>query len=287
MRRAVAAMLVVSSMGCFVMHSPGDEGAGPADGGADTGTWSWDAEADGPCAPVGGYLPCDGECERECPNRARFFCAPELGVCYPFHTIEEDRGGEYCNVRYRPSTRAVYCYSGNICAVRPTEDMSSDSFGGLCVRPEFCDEVDETELGAVCRYSDGTTYEEGPPEVEECPEGNPLTPFCGGPCDPDGCPFTIPPHRPGGWEVSCVGISETRGIGVCALHTKYPCTPIDDTSTEGCELYWGQPCLCLVHREGDGYRDWGWATMADSCRAYRDMYPGDFGCFDAEWHLAD
>ena len=56
---------------------------------------------------------------------------------------------------------------------------------------------------------------------------------------------------------------------------------------EGCPLYWDQECLCIVQRDAEGLRDWGWVTMADSCRAYRDMYPGDVECVDADFRRVE
>lgn len=277
--------------GCFLSHSREDEAHAE-----DAGLPSVDASADGPCAPVGGYIPCDGECEVECRDLGRLLCAPAVGVCWPHDTVEELRGNDNCHINYLDHPSVSYCWSGNICAARPDPvtpgypDLTEDAFAGNCVRPEYCDEVGETDIGAQCRYSDGSLYVNGPPEVDECPPGgNPLTPFCGGPCSPEGCPFTEPWHMPHGdsYDVSCVGMSETRGIGVCAIGTNLGCRPEEPGIVEACEFAWGEPCLCLVVQDDDGPRDWGWPTMADSCRAYRDMFPADFECFDEGWNLVD
>ena len=90
------------------------------------------------------------------------------------------------------------------------------------------------------------------------------------------------------FEVACVGRSETRGLGICALDTNGSCGPGRPALMDECELRYDAPCLCLVHfdEKGEPYPN-GFVTIASSCLAYKTMYPGSVACMDGEWNDVD
>lgn len=276
---ALAAAGALMFSGCFLSNTTGggDDGG---DGGDFDGGDADGAPVDPRCRPLGGVQRCGPTCP---PCSVDETCSGIPQVCVPFATASDPRGSDFCNFQFSEgSTSAQYCWSNAICA---TWREQPDGFGGTCLPPEYCTDAREAGLtDIVCRYSDGTTFDAGPPTVDECPPGNPRTTFCGGPCSPDGCPWTIPVTRPGDYAVSCIGLSEERGLGVCALGTRKPCErglnldllPWMSTQLE-------EPALCLVPREGDELADIGWVTLADACRGYRDLFPDDFDCVDETW----
>jgi hypothetical protein len=153
---------------------------------------------------------------------------------------------------------------------------------GRCFGIEYCRDVVAAGLGDEigCFYSDWSEFVDGPPPEPECPPApDELTPFCGGGCATGGCPFhggTDPE-----WRVSCVGVNEERGLGICAFGTTIGCG--EDTMSNWCELRFGRPCACLRLRLADGELDErGFTTFATSCRAYRERYPGDVECMEPE-----
>jgi hypothetical protein len=276
--------------GCYLFHGTPEEDGGRVDAGrVDAGSR---ADA-GSCPTLGGYRRCGEACPVECPRDEGQFCHEWTGVCreFPPNAIEEPRGHDGCSLGMDGDVvgdvpHARYCWSGGICAIRAVTLDDPSYLNGLCLGEAYCREVPFTELGNRCVYSDGTPYVDGPPEVESCPPAtDERTPFCGGPCG--ACPYWDPgPFYNAEWKVSCVGISEARGLGVCTM-SPYACRPGGGLAV-ACEnptLHWSAPCACLLLRQPDGsFNDWGFTTFESSCRAYRDLYPGEVECMEpAEW----
>jgi hypothetical protein len=184
-----------------------------------------------------------------------------------------------------PAANLDYCWGDLICASTPGTDSDPEDreYRGVCVSEEYCRDAPAAGIDVTCIYSDETTFVTGPPDEPVCPPApDPRTPFCGGPCGSDGCPFSEPRLLPLN-GVSCVGLSDTRGLGICALHTRgQSCAPGVTSLMTGCHDpgVYGTPCLCLVLRRGDELETHGWITLESSCRAYRDRYPADFTCLD-------
>ncbi|UJR83714.1 hypothetical protein [Sandaracinus amylolyticus] len=264
-------------VGCAISHRGGelDDGGGSASS----------------CDRIAGYRVCPYDvCPDPCLDEGQ--CILSLGVCVPPSVPPGDpRIGSSCHLNSREDPRDTemnwFCLSGDYCAV-DREGGDPRSLSGPCVSAEMCDVADEDGLDARCMYSDRTPFVNGPPSVDECPPPpDPEGTFCGGPCEP--CPWVsgIPflPGNPtsyGAPRVSCVGVSETRGLGICAFDRFGECTEGDTLTARLCLEQLGRPCACMrlltdVTPDVPIVR---FVTFADSCRAYRAMFPEDVECMD-------
>ena len=151
---------------------------------------------------------------------------------------------------------------------------------------DFCLEARDAGLPPFeCRYSDGTRLVTGPPPGD-CPASDPRNPFCGGACGTDViCPQRSAAGRPG----SCVGLSDTRSHGICAVGFYFGSFLIDDAwrgqVLEICADRVGDPCAYLVLRPQDFSVDteMGYPVMRSACLAYRARFPDGVDCVDADW----
>ncbi|MBX3273919.1 MAG: hypothetical protein KF729_26885 [Sandaracinaceae bacterium] len=184
-----------------------------------------------------------------------------------------------------------YCYRGaRLCATSELHRTHEDTWGGVCVDHAYCRWVlGQPELAHIrCRYSEGTLFDEGPPD-EPCGTGSdPSWPFCGGQCG-DRCPGTY--HGPS-FSPSCVGISESRGFGVCAP-SRLRCSPVDPSlgldpiqGLDECQAAGGVDCVCMLLSPValPEYADHGWGVARRSCVAYRDRFPTEVRCLDRRGH---
>lgn len=163
--------------------------------------------------------------------------------------------------------------------------------GGVCVEEEYCRWVRDgaREPSVRCRYSEGHPFENGAPDVACAGGATAESPFCGGACS--NCPRIEP------WEYmsepTCVGVSETRGFGVCAPYS-VRCSPgpaVISTLLECTRRLdrLGAPepreCACMVLAPAMVLElaNHGWPVALESCLAYRDAFPGQVRCFDETW----
>ncbi|MEM9192132.1 MAG: hypothetical protein AAGF12_23370 [Myxococcota bacterium] len=153
----------------------------------------------------------------------------------------------------------------------------------------YCDDPAHEEFG-TCFYSDLSLYENGPPEGGSCPAfEDELTGFCGGPCGEGPCPVAeilrgLPAIEPSRLEVSCVGMNEERGFGVCSFEATNACARGASWSVvEVCPLF-GRTCTCMVQRGPDRVlQDAGFAMSLEACLAYRAEFPEGVECVDQDW----
>lgn len=278
------------AQGCFLFNTA-DEDAGPdaatdagwrdgeaADGAADAGPF--DA---GECW-LGTTRLCDPYCSLRCPPEAPSCSDDHYSICASPSTTDP-RSHEQCNISLEFGSD--YCYSGAVCALYEAHHLPGDPAwnGGGCVDPTYCRWVlDQPELAQVrCRYSEGTLFVEGPPD-HACPSGSdPGAPLCGGRCG-DTCP---PGFEDGAFgRPACVGLSETRGVGVCVPSPRPRC---DASRPDGivralneCGYQGGVDCVCMVlsPTELPEFANYGWGVARDSCLAYRERYPAEVRCVD-------
>lgn len=222
-----------------------------------------------------------------CPSGT--WCNPFFELCQP------TEAGENCSIDLRHGT-PYNCRDGRVCVTNERRRPTEWSWGGGCFDLEYCRWLEDNpdvrdDLG--CRYSEGTLFEDGPPDHECAPGADALAPFCGGACG-DACP--IYPRAYGG----CVGVSETRGFGVCVPQGAVRCEPASIEATSAAlgacfnEL-WAlsgdpeQECVCMALSPTllPEYADNGWAVARQSCVAYRARYPGEVRCLDATWSEID
>ncbi|MBX3269545.1 MAG: hypothetical protein KF729_04760 [Sandaracinaceae bacterium] len=143
------------------------------------------------------------------------------------------------------------------------------AWSGVCVHPEYCRWLlEQPELTDIrCRYSEGTLFENGPPD-QPCGAGaDELFGFCGGRCG-DTCP------DPFDGVPSCVGVSETRGFGVCA-RSRVRCGRRDG-SVAGIPP--GGACMLLSPMALPEYAGHGWRVVRETCVAYRARFPEEVRC---------
>lgn len=242
-----------------------------------------DANVDGGmCDSFGATQVCRPYCGLPCPRGSvcagAAFIGSELGVCVPVN--------EGCSIGEGGGTR-YYCLEYRACLT-----WDHDPYITGCVDPEYCRwlvENPEERPNQRCRYSDGTLFESGPPHDDCAPGADPIDPFCGGSCGD--CPV-YPRNNQG-----CIGVSDARGFGVCVPLSRERCRPSSDIDTAnalaGCSwqmrgLVGGddpQECLCMLLSPTDppDLGEVGWAVSQQTCRAYRDRYPGEVRCVDVSW----
>ncbi len=294
MMRPVLLPLLVSlslSAGCYAKHGARDDASldsGAIDAGVDS---SIDASVDGgdpSCPWLGPYRPCGDGCAHDYyGNICRpvdQLCDYRVNLCFP--TVDfGPRGVLGCYVGYpdphpEPRLPPTYCWDGKPC------------LAGHCVDDSVCRIAPEFREGMQCVYSDGTLYESGPPYPDSCPSGgDPRTPFCGGPCGE--CPVFDYQDDSFAFEAqsSCIGLSETRGLGICTFFRPNGCAR-GDTDPLGVFplmelLGLGTPaCLVLLDpSKPDGFEDIGTPTMASSCRAWLSRFSdAPYACLDRDWN---
>lgn len=237
-----------------------------------------DAERYRLCGCVGEFRRCD-TFDDPCPQLMG--CSASAEVC---RARELPEFSDSCNFTVQPSDGSFrppggdYCSTGKLCATPGVSAGSADlPFAGSCMTRTYCDEVasaDPPVDGAPrCVYSDGQLYIQGPPGGA-CPTSvDTRTPFCGGSCgDETLCP-TIPvaPFPDGFVRGSCVGLSDSRPFGVCAISREY-CLRSDPPGVASmlasCEFSMGEACACLVPHRADETDPVGFLTTARVCQQY-------------------
>lgn len=253
-------------LGCFGSHGPDD--VTDSDGGRSSD-----------CPPLGGMPTCGDRCEDRCPPDLS--CDFSIGVCAP--------NDEYVRLTREGTDDTgagamVYCLSGRL-GVTGTEPNGSGWFEGSCVDQAVCDELLREGGDRVCRYSDRTPYEAGPPA--ECPSDvpNEFSHYCGPGCG--GCEeFPDPFYMT---ATSCIGVNEERGFGLCVFGSAHVCRrSVEERERfellEGLsDMAYGR-VVCMTQRLADGsWPDWGWFAFESGCRGYRSEFPDAIDCVDDDW----
>lgn len=294
MRRALAgalgaALFAAGLAGCYASASPDGstdgapvdaatlDGPPPVDGAFDV-----DAILDGGmCTWFGSTRECTPWCGLPCPPGS--VCGGDrFGVCSP--------AAESCSISL-VSGWQYDCRGGRVCLTREDGRISDDHWSGRCVASEYCRWLNANAAARPdlrCRYSEGTLFVDGPPEHECALGAYEHDPLCGGRCG-DACPAYMSDR--GG----CVGVSETRGFGVCVPDSRARCNPppADVSSDLGrcsiqLNLLSGDPdvrcaCMILSPTEPPEYSGNGWAVSLETCLAYRARYPDEVRCVDETW----
>lgn len=276
---ALIVVAAVATAGCYGAHVP------PSDAGQLRDAPAGDAAA---CAPIGGYDRCG--CSPVCEPFA-YGCRRGLGVCLPGGPSDRAPYCRYGIDRFDATdeNERVYCWNGQVCAVPPVAAAAID---GFCVDEVFCDAAAAEGFDVECVWSDGTRRVHGPPRLAACPDSaDPNVPFCGGPCGE--CPLLeYPAGYVHNWELSCIGLSDDRGHGVCTLGSNFTCRPgrsaaaVAGAPFPSLSLEDAGPYACLVFREpalSPELASGGWATLRSSCVAYRERFPDAVECMDDDW----
>ena len=264
--------------GCFGLHEGSDGGDAGVEPGVDGG--GVDSGAGAECPRVGATILCGRYCDT--PACGGGLCNSLYDTCVG----DDHRGGNRCG-EGEDGYFEQFCLGGSVCIMNDR--------GQQCVDPEFCHwirERDEPEYtSAICRYSDGTTFVDGPLEGECGSGADPDLPFCGGACG-DTCPAVS--SSPSLWGPGCFGLSEHRAFGVCSPNPNPPCEERNaDRLLAECALdlsllsgVWMPSCACmrLAQEPGGALPDRGEPVALQSCLAYREIYPDQVSCLDGEWN---
>jgi len=286
--RHIAAPLVMMALGlpfalggCFLLHGDDADAGSRRDGGATDGSGAFDG---GSCPWIGTTRLCTPHCDESCGDAYGDLavCGMYLHVCI----FRDERGQEQCSEDPDDGYMRRFCLGGHVCMLTEREHA--------CVDMEVCrwarDRPEPEYASAVCRYSDGTEVVDGPPEAECAPGALPAMPFCGGPCG-DTCPVVSDsPISPPG----CYGMSEIRAFGVCSPDGNPPCEAtnasriLNSCAIDIALINGGDPsaecaCMRLAREPGGPLLDWGQPVATQSCLAYRDLYPDQVSCLDADW----
>lgn len=259
-------------VGCFETTAPFDAAV---DGGRDAGATT------PPECVIEGYARCDGECSGTCPDRGDIYCGEHVPLCVSFNG--DDDPYSCAESRTSQDVWQQRCPSGQPC-VGVERDSATI---GNCLEPATCLELRRTghpEL--LCTYTDRTELVEGPPAAV-CPEPvHPVAPFCGGACGPDRCPLTIDSSELWG---HCIGLSDTRGFGVCTFqeHSYEVGTELRFTACE--EWYDGQPCALIAFdpRPTLAREDFGFPVLREACLRYDAVYRENVRCYDGAGNRID
>ena len=244
-------------------------------------------DANDPCS-VAGYQMCNA-CGRDhayCQEiTPRAYCVDE--VCIP--RTDGCSDSDYS------------CPDDRVCVHGIWIPRSPPIYGGQCVSESFCDQLEAAGHPMHCIWGDGTDRVTGAPaDISSCPAPvASTTPFCGLPCGACAS-FTNTRTHEGAVDLwndpACVGRSDTRQFGVCAVDA--PCRRGELGADDICVWTFGGgrfpyypelglDCACVVFHDEttpDSLSDYGYATRADACDAYRDMYPGEVDCVtDRAW----
>jgi hypothetical protein len=234
-------------------------------------------------------------CDELCP-----VCSEDRGcfesICLPQDPLYRPDGCAI-SLRGEDAFSGNRCFDSRSCLQRRDDPDFDTQVYGVCVDDEVCDQLVNIEAPETyaCRYFDGSEYEDGPSYPTECPEIAPgvgdLGSFCGGACG-ECQPVSVFGAANGDW-VSCVGINEERGYGVCALtgdSAPLRCRPapgVNEVSYWRGADGWGgndadgeyRRAHCMRLRQEDGTPHVsGWVVMGDTCAAYVRNFPGSFEC---------
>jgi hypothetical protein len=154
--------------------------------------------------------------------------------------------------------------------------------------------AEHPELGELpCVWSDNTPVVTGHPVVT-CPEDvSILSPYCGGSCGFVECPrrpsLLMDITTPGGSSESCLGVSDTRGYGVCAWTDERCASNLGGLLPswfEACSYgYDGAACACMVLEPPDESGvERGSFVLGSVCAAYARDNPG-VTCRGPNWEL--
>ncbi|MEQ9073687.1 MAG: hypothetical protein RLP09_07490 [Sandaracinaceae bacterium] len=268
----LAALAIVLIGGCAAAHDRDEAGAGAPDASA----VEPDADAAGACPGLAGYETCRELCggRRRCPGE-RGLCSHDLLVCLPADLpactfLGEERADEYCA-------------NGEMCVVERWLVGRERGWFGRCAGERYCRESGAFGIDVACVYSDGSEMAEGPPDEGACPSAGGAE-LCGGSCG--GCPMRARPETwLSDWRLSCLGVSEERGFGVCTFGGSSPCSRDGTSYATWCDRMEGQPCACVVPLDDEGVPEAeGRVGLAESCLTYRARYPDAVECFHpTEW----
>jgi hypothetical protein len=245
------------------------------------------------CGEVDGFQRCD-TCDEECPwqTRTQTACREELGVCVGYHSSYSPSGPQpHCDFGLAPGRLwewDVFPYTGEPCAVPDTEDRSPDDiFQGPAMPASYCIAARESAdlPPQTCVYPDGTEVITGPPD-DPCPRPSGYMRVCGGTC---GDARAQCPHI----DYPCVGVSDSRAFGVCALPWGRCSEATIDSDIEGCETwpcqwYTQRPCACMVlqpQAPNPTGAPTGFFVPLEACTGYRSFYPDQVQCHGAGWQV--
>lgn len=254
-------------------------------------------EADA-CGCIDGFRRCD-LCDARCPLGWGHENV-EAQVCRALDIEAPDAWQDTCGFHiddegFEGRVSISYCETGKVCAVGADDDgVGVNPFGGKCFPVSFClaaQTADPPAPHVRCVYSDGSEVVDGPPPMAECPEGDPRQPFCGGPCgESTRCPTPAARERDGFFDTTwpfepgpCVGLSESRGMGVCGMQFGRYQRGAGSDDIDYCEAWYGEPCLILVtHPQSFEH---GHALIASVCHEYVALFPESAECRNALWEV--
>lgn len=289
-RAALATLVCASAIACSDAHTirdSGVDGGDPNDAGIHDGGPPDARPTD--CERIDTFQRCDGRCTAsDCPRGTR--CVEALHVCLP--PVTSGTSGCWMN-----EAVSDYCDSGGACQL--TE--RGENLSGPCAPASLCLALAEAGLSPDCVWSDRTSVVSGPPPATCAAPDDARAPFCGGACEGVSCP-----SRPGGGgsvvnpsggSTQCVGVSDTRGFGMCVWSATYCREPLDpeDPDEVAAWQYWqdlcregydGEPCACLVLEPQEG-RQRGYYTLRTACLAYAAAHPGRASCREASWAIIE
>lgn len=232
------------------------------------------------CSEVAGFRRCAADqCPYLCPGRVPPRCSNAVPLCLPRRSAEEDPSCMYDigELGELPD----YCERGDPC-VMSGDVPAEDEQWGACLDAEDIElcltDYRDVDLPPFhCVWTDMTPITQRPPSAA-CPSpAHPDAPFCSGACSDQDCP-------------ACIGLSDTRGFGVCVAST-FPC--YEDMPSflrnriEECSRDHGVPCACMVltPQPADAPFPRGNVVVADACLGYEGIYPDGVQCRDADWVL--
>lgn len=168
----------------------------------------------------------------------------------------------------------MYCWRQHqFCAADPLREERLGKIQGPCVTEELCRALPDADVPGRCRYSDGTFFVDGPPEVASCPA--PDSGLCGGPCGD--CPWVSVSDSTTDYSHSCAGVSETRGLGICSFGVFAACSAENLRESSQCEEG-RRECACATFRVDGTEQTLGWQVFRESCLTYRALFPDDVEC---------
>jgi hypothetical protein len=221
------------------------------------------------CTFVGSWRRCGAACPLDCPGETT--CREATGLCTPIGRAASCSNDTAVD-------RLLFCTEGEPC-VSSRSRLSE----GACATFDVCAAISPDDPEFVCRWSDGSMAVDGSTELRVCPmvllDGPFQEPFCGRECALlDGCNEVV-------FGASCVGVSETRSLGVCAAGLR--CFEAGDRSAwDLCARVSGSECTCVVTAPGDGSAGtFGALVTPQGCRGYRALYGADVVCRDRNWEL--
>jgi len=280
LRASLAATTAVWLAACYQSRQrPDDAGAADSrvDGRAELGTdlgrdaftppvdLGFDGDVSG-CTFVGSWRRCGDACPLRCPGETT--CREAIGLCTPIGRAASCSNDTTSDILF-------FCEEGEPCVSsrsRPAE--------GACATFDVCSAISADDPEFVCRWSDGSVAVDGSTELRVCPmvplDGPRHEPFCGRECALlDGCNAGS----------GCLGVSETRSLGVCALGLR--CFATGDRSVwDRCARAVGHECACVLTAPVDASEaTFGGLVTQLGCTAYRALYGADVVCRDRNWEL--